>query len=155
MTCSSAPDHGSTPLDRQGERITMLDEATASMAPIINVGDRLAVAWGRRSRAPRGAVVAYFDGRRIIAHRLMAWTRSGLLLRGDANRVADPLVDVARYCGEVVAVRRADGRTLPLTARRWRVVGWALATAGALPASPTLRWALTRALCHAVARWLR
>lgn len=143
------------PVDRPDAGITMLDERSASMSPIIHAGDQIAVAWVRRSRARRGAVVAYFDGRRVVAHRLLAWTRSGLLLKGDANRDADPAVDIERYCGEVVAVRRSDGAPLDLTSRRWRVAGWVLATASAIPASKTLRWVVTRALCHVAARWLR
>lgn len=133
----------------------MLSAASASMSPMIQIGDQLAVAWRGRSRARRGAVVASFDGRRVVAHRLIAWTRSGLRLRGDANHDADPPIDIARYCGEVVAVRRSDGRTFDLTSRRWRVAGWAVAAASALPARKTLRWIVTRALCHVAARCLR
>lgn len=145
----------STPLDRPSEGVTVLYEASASMSPIIRVGDQLAVAWRPRSRPRHGAVVAYFDGRRVVAHRLIAWTRTGLVLKGDAIRDADPFVDPPRYCGEVVAVGRPDGRTLELTSRHWRVVGWALATATRLPARARLRWIVTRALCHIAARCLR
>ena len=134
---------------------TTLEEASASMSPIIRIGDQLTLAANAPTAAPRGAVVAYLDGRRLIAHRLLGWRAGALLLKGDANRDADPPIEASRYCGEVVAVRRANGRTLELTSRRWRVAGRLLAAVHAVPVSRRLRWLVTRAACHALGRWLR
>jgi hypothetical protein len=79
---------------------------------------------------------------------------TGLLLRGDALADADPPVESHRYCGEIVTVRRPDGRALDLTSRRWRLAGWALAATQALPGR-RLRWIVTRTVCHLAARYLR
>ena len=132
--------------------ITVLDEATASMSPIIRVGDRLAIA--RSEPARRGSVVAYFDGRRVLAHRLLQRRRGAMLLKGDGNRDPDPPVDGAGYCGVVIALSRRNGRTVDLTSRAWRLAGLMLVALQALPGR-RVRWIVTRALCHAAARCLR
>jgi hypothetical protein len=131
---------------------TTLEEASASMSPIIRIGDELTLA--ATAAAPRGAVVAYLDVRRLIAHRLLAWRADALLLKGDANRDADPPIEASRYCGEIVAVRRS-GRTLDLTSRRWRIAGRLLTALHAAPIGRRLRWLVTRAACHALGRCVR
>ena len=150
------PAVGSDRVQRQRPAsVTVLDEASASMSPIIEIGDRLTVLRHEGESLRRGAVITCFDGRRVVAHRLIGWRAGILTTKGDANRDADPPVDDARYCGEVIAARRPDGRTRDLTSRRWRVTGAALAGIDALPVGRTLRWILTRLLCHASARCLR
>jgi hypothetical protein len=135
-------------------RVATLEEASSSMSPILRVGDQLTVAWDDALGVRRGAIVAYLEGHRVVAHRVLGRRGSVLRLKGDANRDADPPVDASRCCGEVVAVRRPDGRTLDLTSRRWRMAGAAIAALGVLPGSRSLRWVLSRAASHAAARWL-
>lgn len=142
-----------TLLDVPGGGVTMLSEVSASMSPIIRAGDHLAVAWASGARPRPGAVVAYFDGRRVVAHRLIRWMATGFLARGDALADADPPVESHRYCGEIVTVRRPDDRTLDLTSRRWRLAGRALAATEAVPGR-RLRWIVTRTVCHLAARCL-
>jgi hypothetical protein len=143
------------PRDLQEPAVAVLREASASMAPIIQVGDELAVAWTLSSRPRRGAVVVYFDGRRVVAHRLIATSGSRLRLKGDGNPDVDPPVEPTRYCGEIIAVTRPDGSRLDLTSLRWRVAGWAIALVARVPGSSGLRWVASRALCHLAARYLR
>lgn len=70
-----------------------------SMFPSSIPGGRLCVA-ARPARLTCGQVVVYAEGRRLVAHRLVAWTDGGWITKGDGVVGCDPLLED----GHVLAV---------------------------------------------------
>lgn len=91
-----------------------------SMMPALRPGDLLsvrAVPAGAPIRA--GAVLIAADAMGLVAHRVVRWDGSQVVLRGDANRVDDPPRPWSAIVGEVSRAERG-GRAVPLSPSRLR-----------------------------------
>jgi phage repressor protein C with HTH and peptisase S24 domain len=74
-----------------------------------------------------GDVIAFFRGRRLIVHRLVATGPSRLILRGDATLHADPPISLEQILGRVKHVVGPNGWELRLDTRASRWLGRAVA----------------------------
>ncbi|MFQ5576315.1 MAG: S24/S26 family peptidase [Anaerolineae bacterium] len=106
--------------------------AGRSMHPFIQAGDQILIA-RTQFAARRGDVIAFWLGKRLVAHRVMRVRRGPdgvtYTTKGDNVLYLDTPVSAAEVLGRVVAVKRA-AQTLNLDAparRRWGRL-WAAAT---------------------------
>ncbi len=90
----------------------------SSMAPSIRSGDIVVVAPVTAGLPAPGEVALYATGRRIIAHRLVAFDACRFILKGDAVPVADLPVEIERLLGKVIRVERAQESGMIGRARR-------------------------------------
>jgi hypothetical protein len=100
------------------------------MAPFLTAGDEVQVAH-QVGTLHRGEVVVLRQNERLIVHRVLSPVfelgSAPLLTQGDHNRHPDPPGQWSSLLGRVCAVRRR-GRESSLDTRRWRMVGWLIAT---------------------------
>jgi hypothetical protein len=149
---------------RAQSRTSWVDATGGSMSPAVPPGSRLLVEFGRTTDAI-GELVVFRRRDALIAHRLVARTRTAygvrLLAKGDAEAYLDPPIDAADVLGVARRVRLPDGREFdvrPATTSARVVAGvswWSGRVAGGgtrllrrLPAS----WLVQRA---ALGGWLR
>lgn len=107
-----------------------------SMRPALDDGDEVEITPLGPAGAPRGTVVAFWAGDRLMAHRVVAAVPRGpaWIVRGDALALCDRPVEPALVVGIVTRVRRGAGP-------------WALPPgAAAPPAGARMHEALVRAL---------
>jgi hypothetical protein len=130
-----------------------------SMSPALPPGSQLLVEFGRTADAI-GEVVVFRRRDALVAHRLVARTRTAegvrLLAKGDAEAYLDPPIDAADVMGVARRVRLPDGREFevrPTTSARvvasvswWsgRVAGGGTRVLRRLPASWTVHRAALR-----------
>ena len=94
-------------------------EASLSMGPLIRPGDELLLVPPRAGEIRGGSVIAYEQGARLVIHRVLAASGSGVVAKGDALGSLDPLVSWDRVIARVVALRGPDGRVVNLDAFPW------------------------------------
>ena len=80
-------------------------EASPSMLPLIQPGDELRLAPFDARQIGGGSVIAYERGARLVIHRVLAASGSGVVAKGDALASPDPLVPWDRVVARVVALR--------------------------------------------------
>ena len=101
-----------------------------SMAPFLKAGDEVQVAH-QAGALRRGDVVVIRQDERLMVHRVLKpvpeLEPEPILTQGDHNRHQDPPAPRSRLLGRVCAVRRR-GRESSLDTRRWRTVGWLIAS---------------------------
>lgn len=131
-------------------------EGSPSMLPLIRPGDELWLAPVKPRRIYRGMLVAYERDARLIVHRVVAADRTGVVAKGDALALADPVVPWDRVVARVVALRRPGGRVVDFDAFPWpllnRFLGWiasvacrlSLSAPGDAPLLPRLGWKALR-----------
>lgn len=91
-----------------------------SMGATLPPGARIRISCTDRTDFQPGDVLAYLDGDKLVAHRLVrrgrgARARGYVITRGDASTACDPPVPLERAVGLVTAWRRTD-------AEAWRPV---------------------------------
>lgn len=92
----------------------ILEVSTGSMAPAIRVGDCVLVEKTPYQEVQPGDIVTYERLGTLVTHRVVEVTEEGLVTQGDANPVADPLVDPEHYRGRVKRVLPGLGRFFSL-----------------------------------------
>lgn len=100
-----------------------------SMHPLLQEGDHVLVVHGH-ANVRRGDIAVFQQGGKLIAHRVIGISGSGMAARfvtkGDHTLHFDPPVDPDRMVGRVVAVKRGD-RLRSLHTPAWRIMGWLIA----------------------------
>ncbi len=105
----------------RNDRVAAWIEASgSSMAPLIQPGDRLLVAFGERPEHTGQVILWQVDGtfvaHRLVAHRLVADGRGGatvrLIAKGDAEAFPDRWIAASDVFGVVHKVRHSDGRVI-------------------------------------------
>ena len=87
----------------------------ASMLPALRPGDVLQFQVYSAEQVEAGDVVLFRRGGRLVIHRVLSKTPTGLITQGDALATIDPPVDSADLLGKVVSMSRR-GRNLPFQA---------------------------------------
>jgi len=85
-----------------------------SMHPVIRSGDYVQVVPCAPSELRRGDIILASTGRGLTAHRIVRFSRRGIITRGDNSLRSDPPVDPASVLGRVAEVEQItrDSRTL-------------------------------------------
>lgn len=98
---------------------------SSSMAPMIRVGDRVAVSKVGVDDLRRGDIVLYTLDDVFRIHRLLSVQRQGsvtwLLTKGDNALDTDRLWNEEQLLGKVVSIERG-GQRIALGSRRWQVM---------------------------------
>ncbi|TAK30796.1 MAG: hypothetical protein EPO21_18770 [Chloroflexota bacterium] len=99
--------------------------ASASMWPLIRIGDQVIVDPNLRTCAP-GSVVALDNRDVIVVHRVIASRRAPdgrtlIITKGDRSSRADPALPVVAVIGTVVRMRRGR-REIDLSKLSWRCI---------------------------------
>ncbi len=102
--------------------------AATSIRSLIPPGARLLVAFGALP-AGVGEIIVFAQGERLIAHRVVAWRRSGPIAKGDAEAFCDAPLEREHILGVV----RALGAT---PTRRPAALAAPVAPHGLSPTSP-------------------
>ena len=90
-----------------------------SMVPLIRPGDELRLTPLDRKRIFRGMLIAYPRAARLVVHRVIAWDGTGVVPKGDASTLPDPVVPWEQVVGRAVALRGASGVCVELEAFPW------------------------------------
>lgn len=100
-----------------------------SMLPLIQTGDQVLVAHGRKN-ARRGDVIVFLQDEKMVAHRVLYVNpnsaEAAFIAKGDNNASLDPPVSAGRYVGRVLRIKRGE-RWLSIDTPAWRVTGWLIA----------------------------
>ena len=94
-------------------------EASPSMLPLIRPGDELWLVPVSPRGIVRGMLVAYERDAQLVVHRVLASDGTGLVAKGDALVLPDPVVPWDRVVARVVALRRPGGRVVDFEAFPW------------------------------------
>lgn len=102
--------------------VVCLRVAGHSMAPLLEPGDTVHVAYADPLSLRRGDLIVIRHGDMLLTHRLIATDAHGWRTKGDGQPHSDPPAPREAILGQVVAIER-DGVAVPLTGLRWIVVG--------------------------------
>jgi len=110
---------------RHSRRRHVLTIEGSSMTPLLRPGDRVTVLWTEPSDLRPGDIIAYWNGTRVVVHRLLeinlAADRTMLRESGDQGGVSR-WIHAGHLLGRVDSVIKSR-RTLVLGQRRWRLLG--------------------------------
>jgi hypothetical protein len=107
---------------------------SASMGPLARPGDTFIVE-PLGKRAPRfGDVVAAVAGPQAVMHRVVRKRFGFYITKGDGSPYADEPVRKKDILGRARALKKSDGRAIPLNTLRGRFAGAALASLSLLEA---------------------
>jgi hypothetical protein len=102
------------------------------MSPLIRPGDEVRLVPLDRRRIGRGTLVAYRQDERLVLHRVLARTESGLVVKGDALASSDLLVGWTKAVARAATLRRPSRRPADLDAFPWPLVNRALGVIAAI-----------------------
>jgi hypothetical protein len=94
---------------RSGRPLTLVN-LSPSMSPFVRVGDALTIDPAEPLRP--GAMVAVERHGRVVVHRLLSMSPGRVVLRGDANAMADAPDGFEAVLGVVTVRRTRAGRTI-------------------------------------------
>jgi hypothetical protein len=107
------------------------------MLPLIREGDRLLVSHNLAT-LHRGSVVVFWQGERLIAHRLLRIIPASpprFVTKGDNSWGFDEISTADDLLGHVLTLQRGEN-VIALDSRKWRAIGWLVATATLAVAIP-------------------
>lgn len=84
-----------------------------SMHPVIRGGDYVQVVPCAASELRRGDIILAATARGLTAHRIVRFSRRGIVTRGDNSLRADPPVDAANVLGRIAIIEEITKHSRP------------------------------------------